>query len=173
MKGFSLVEALITTVIFSLIFIAAFSVMNQGLRFWHIAEVDIELQQDLRRGLMAMDRQLRQSRTSKISIPADDNYYTSVVFNIPQDIDGDGDAVDASGNIEWSGNIAYALNADNQIVRTTQAGSLVLANNITNLEFKRFSGNPEIVEIDITAQGTVVPGKTSSVSINSLVMVRN
>ncbi|MDD5450066.1 MAG: hypothetical protein PHO42_05665 [Candidatus Omnitrophica bacterium] len=173
MSGFTIVEALVTVVIFTMIFIPLFGMMNQGLRYWHVAEVNIELQQDLRRGLMVMDNQLRQTRTSKISIPADDNYYNSIVFNIPQDTDGDGDAVDALGNIEWSGNITYALNQKNQIVRTSSAGNLVLANNITSLQFKRFSGNPEMVEIALTAQGTTVPGKISSMTISSLVMMRN
>jgi len=173
MKGFSLVELIVTTAIFCLIFIVIFGIMTEGLRFWHIADANIELQQDLRRGLMAMDRQLRQTRTSQISIPADDNYYASITFKIPEDTDGDGDTIDASGNIEWSGNITYSLNANSQIIRVCPAGALVLANNISVLQFKRFSGNPEVVEIDVTAQGAVAPGKISAINILSLVKVRN
>lgn len=173
MKGFSLVEALVSVVIFSLVFIAVFSFMNQGLYSWHIADVNIEVQQEARRALMALDRHLRQTRTSQISIPADDNYYTSITFKIPEDTDADGDVIDSSGNIEWSGNIVYSLNANKQLIRTDSWGTSVLANNIVNLQFKRSSGNPRMVEVYITTQKTTVPDKTSQVSIRSLFKVRN
>lgn len=173
MKGFTFIEALVSAVIFSLIFGVIFSTMNQGLVSWRIADVNIEVQQDLRRALMAMERQLRQTRSSQVSIAANDIYYATITFKVPQDTDGDGDAIDASGNIEWSGNITYSLNADSQLVRTDALGNMALANNITNLQFRRLSGNPAVIQMALTAQKTTVSGRTASASADLQVRMRN
>lgn len=174
MKGFSLIEALITLVIFSLIFIAMFSIMNQGLKTWHIADINIEVQQDARRAVMAMERQLHQTRTSQIAQPANGTYYTTLSFKLPQDTDGDGDLINSTGNIEWSNFITYSRNGSNQLIRTNSDGSIsVLAQNITNLQFRRYSGNPKVIEITITARKATAADKSSQVNIISLVKVRN
>ncbi|MBI4335817.1 MAG: prepilin-type N-terminal cleavage/methylation domain-containing protein [Candidatus Omnitrophica bacterium] len=173
MKGFTLVESVITVAIFSLIFAALFAFMNQGLIGWHIAEANIELQQDTRRALLIMSRQLRQSRSSAVSVPADDNYYTNITFRMPEDVDLDGDVIDSLGGIEWSGDISYAVNVSKQLARTSPSGTLILANNITALTFKRFSGNVDVIQINITALKTTVSDKTAQVDIEGLVKMRN
>lgn len=174
MRGFTLVEVLITVFIFSLIFMAMFGVLSVGVGSWHTDDVEAGLNQELRKTLMVMNKQLRQSRTSVVTgVPADDNYYTSITFKVPEDVDGDGDVIDSLGNIEWSGDINYSLNANNQIIRSTQSGSSILANNISSLQFRRPAGNPDIIEIYITAQKATSMGRNLGSSIASSVRMRN
>lgn len=172
--GFTLVEVLVVVLIFSFIFMALFMVLAGGQSAWYTGDVQIELNQEIRKAIFTMDRQLRQTRTSVISgVPADDNYYTTITFKVPQDLDGDGDVIDSLGNLEWSGDITYSLNANNQIIRSTLSGSSILANNISSLQFRRPYGNPEIVQIYITAQKTTVLGRNLQAGIMSSVKVRN
>lgn len=174
MKGFTLVEILVSVLIFSFIFMALFAILAGGQTSWYTADVQIELNQQVRGSLSTMNRQLRQTRVSVISdVPADDNYYTSITFKVPQDLDGDGDVIDSFGNIEWSENINYSLSEDGQIIRSTQSGSSVLANDISSLQFRRPSGNPNIIQIYITAQKTTVLGRELQTSIESRIKIRN
>ena len=73
---------------------------------------------------------------------------------MPNDNDGDGDVLDASGNIEWSGNITYALNVNSQITRTASGVVSVLANNIVSLRFTRPVTPIDILQVDITSRKT-------------------
>lgn len=174
MRGLSLVEVLVSILIFSFIFIAIFNILSSGQASWYTADVQIELQQEIRKALMVMNTQLRQSGSSVISgVPADDNYYTSITFKIPQDLDGDGDVIDSIGNIEWSNNITYSLDS-NRILRTVEGGATsILANQISNLRFLRPSGAPNIIEIGITAQKDNVFGRSLQLGVSSSVKMRN
>lgn len=174
MKGFTLVEIMVTTFLVLLIFTALFMVLAGGRASWYTGEAQVGLNEEIRKPLLTINRELRQSRTSQISgVPADDNFYTQITFKLPEDTDGDGDVIDASGNIEWSGNINYALNADNQIIRSAPSGSSILANSIFNLQFMRPSGNPNTIQIYIGAQKTTVTGRTLQSNITSSVKLRN
>lgn len=174
MKGFTLVEIMISLLIFSLIFMATFMVLSGGQSSWYIGDAKIQLNQELRRPLLTMNRELRQTRSSEIiGVPADDNFYTSITFRIPEDVDVDGDVIDALGNIEWSGNINYSLNASNQIVRSSPSGTSILANNVSGLQFMRPSGSPNTIDINISVQKTTTLGRNLQAGITSSVKMRN
>lgn len=159
MKGLSLVEVMVTVLIFSLIFAALFMILTGDQASWYTGDVQIELNQEIRKALLTINRELRQTRSSVISgVPADGNDYNSITFRVPEDIDGDGDVISATGSMEWSDDINYSLNANNQIVRLTTSGSSILANNISVLQFSR--PDPDIIEIGIKAQKTTVLGRT-------------
>lgn len=145
-----------------------------GQSSWYTGDVQIELNQEIRKALLTINKELRQSASSVISdVPPDDFYYTSITFRVPQDTDGDGDVISATGSMEWSDDINYSLNANNQIVRLTTSGSSILANNISNLQFRRLSGNPDIIEIYITAEKSTVPGRDLTAGITSSIKLRN
>ncbi|MBU4346541.1 MAG: prepilin-type N-terminal cleavage/methylation domain-containing protein [Candidatus Omnitrophica bacterium] len=174
MKGFTLVEILISIFIFSLVFMAMFMLLSGGQASFYTGDAQVELNQGLRNALITMNRELRQTRSTEINgVPADDNFYTSVTFRVPEDVDGDGDVIDASGSMEWSGNINYALNADNQIIRLVQADQSILANNISSLRFRRFAGNLDVIQIHITAQKATALGRSLESSIMSSIKMRN
>jgi type II secretory pathway pseudopilin PulG len=174
-RGFSLVEALVVVFIFSLLFAALLMVLSGGQASWYTADVLMELNQEMRRSLLTMNKELRQTRSTEISnVPADDTFYTTITFKIPEDVDGDDDVIDSLGRIEWSGDVSYSLNADNQIIRTPMLGSIpVLANYVSSLQFRRLSGAPDIIEIYITAQKSTAWGRNLQADIVSSVRMRN
>lgn len=178
MRGFTLIEILVATFIFSLIFIAVFMVLAGGKASFFTGDAAIEIHQEIRKVLLTMDKELRQSRSAVISgVPADDKFYDArifpLTFKIPEDLDSDGDVIDASGNIEWSGDITYSLNANNQIIRMTSTSTSVIANSISNLQFMRASGNPDIVQINISTQKTTNLGRTLNDTFTYLIKMRN
>lgn len=173
MRGFSLVEVMVTILIFSLIFAAVFMLLTGGEASWYTGDVQIELNQEIRKALLTVNKELRQTASSVISdVPADGDYYTSITFRIPEDIDGDGDVISAIGTIEWSDNINYSLNANNQIIRSVSGTpQAVLANNISELTFTR--PNPRVVQIYIKARKSTLTGRNLEAEITSSLKLRN
>ena len=174
MRGFTLVELLVTVFIFAMIFAATFAVLTVGNNSWYTGNEQVQVSQEVRKALLTMDRELRQSRSSVISdVFADGAYYDAITFRVPEDTDDDGDVIDAAGNVEWSDQINYSRNAENQIIRTTAAGTSILANDISNLQFRRPSGSPSIVEMYLTSQRSTAMGRQLSANIMSSVKMRN
>jgi hypothetical protein len=174
LRGFSLVEILITVLLFTLVFMATFAVLTAGKNSWYVGDVEVEINQEMRKGLLVMNRQLRQSRSSVITgVLPNGSYYSSITFKVPEDTDNDGDVIDALGNMEWSNDITYSLNASNQIIRTFSGNTTILANSISNLQFRRPAGNPDVVQIYLTAQKATVLGRTLTSDIMSSIRMRN
>lgn len=176
MKGFTLVEIIIVLFIFTIISGAIFSVLKMGGLAWNLGDVQVAVQQDLRRGMNAMIRELRQSRSSVISgVPADDNYYSLIIFRVPEDIDNDGDVVDDLGNVEWSNSIQYSLGGYNnkQLLRVQDGTTSVLANNVNSLQLRRISVIPNILEIILLTQKVTIEGRSIQITLSSKVRLRN
>ena len=175
-KGFTLVEVLVTLVIFSIIYMAVIMCLSTGRTSFYTGDTKIAVQQEIRKAFLVMNQELRQSRPSLIvGVPADGNNYSTITFNIPADADGDEDVIDDdSGNVEWSENITYTLNGNNQITRTTAStGATIIANNITNLQFRRLATSPNIIQISVNCQKATVLGRNLSDTILSSVTMRN
>ena len=171
MKGFTLVELMIVMLIFSIILGAMFAVMNMGKASWHSGDTQIQVQQEARKGMDRIVKELRQTGTSTIiGVPPDGNLYNTITFRIP-----DEDGIDANGNIEWGNQIAYSLGGLNgqQLLRTEGEGLEVLANRVVNLQFRRQATTPNIVEITLQSQKTTIPGHLISATLNSQIRVRN
>jgi len=167
MRGITLIEILLTVLIFSFIAAAIFLVLGIGKASWYTGDVETVLSQDIRRALTVMNSQLRQSSSSVISgVPANDNYYAAITFKLPEGIAD-------NGSIIWSENINYSLNVNHQIISLKSGASSILANNINSLQFRRPSGNPDIIEIYITAQKNTIQGRSLQDSITSSVKMRN
>lgn len=175
-KGFTFIETIVTLLIFSIILGAIFTAMAMGRLSWYSGDAQVEVQQETRKGLSGMTRELRQTRSSVIrDVPPDGNYYNTITFNVPEDIDGDGDTIDNTGNIEWSSDITYSLGGLNnkQLLRTEGGQSTVLANNITLLQFRRGSTTQELLEINLQAEKKTIRGHSIQSSLGSQVKLRN
>jgi prepilin-type N-terminal cleavage/methylation domain-containing protein len=91
--GFTLVEIIITVLIFSLLIGVLFTVLTTGKASFQIGDARIELQQDLRRGMDSITEELPQSGASyrpqypmeSISVPANGTKYSTITFRIPND----------------------------------------------------------------------------------------
>ncbi|MFC1624253.1 type II secretion system protein J [Candidatus Omnitrophota bacterium] len=171
-KGLTLIETIIVVALFTIIFAAIFKTLRIARVSWNSSGSQLKVQQETRRGLGTMIRELRQAQLSTIAgVPADGADYNSVTFKIPVSISETG-AV-------WSGNIQYSLGGlDNEQLLRTQVGEdqRVLANNISTLTFSRNALTPEILNISITAQKDTFPGEDtiqSDITLASEVEIRN
>lgn len=158
MKGFSLIELIISSCIFIILILAIFQAMDMGRSLWFTADVSTELRQEIIKTITIIEREIKETRPSQTSLQISSNSNT-FTFRIPQDNNGDGTILDANGNVEWSANITYTRNAANQITRTDANGTTILANHITNLLFTRPASPVNIVQIDITANRTTSLGR--------------
>jgi len=155
MRAFTLLEVMVSVSIFTLMILAVFGVMDVGRASWFTGGLAVEMRQEIIKPFMTMEKELRETASSQVSLQSGTNS-SSITFRAPQDNDGDGDVLDATGNIEWSGTITYALNASGQITRTASGATSVLANNIVGLVFTRPVTPVNILRIDITSRKTSV-----------------
>lgn len=174
LTGFTLVEIMIVFAIFSIIGAAIFATLTMGRKSWHTGDVQVEMQQEVRKAMNSMVKELRQSGPAVIvGVPADGAPYSAITFQIPEDTDNDGDVIDGSGNIEWGSQITYSLGGLNgeQLLRI-QSGDRVLANNIQSLQFTR-SGFGEEITITLIAEKDTVFQRILTAALTSQVTLRN
>ena len=182
-RGFSLVEVLVVSVVTAGICLALASVIRMGLRTWQSSENQMTVSFELRRGIQSMTRELAQTRSDQLEVPglgampANGAFYTSVRFRVPQDVDGDGTVLDGAGVLEWSPNqITYSLGGlgGQQVQRTQAAAVATLAHGVTTLRFRRLAATPSIVEMMMTVQrGATRGGYVQQADLSTRVRLRN
>lgn len=170
-SGLTLIEIIIASLLFSIMLAAIFSLLAVSRKTWDTNESQLVVQQEVRRGLSEMVKELRQLRLSSITgVPNDGTPYPSITFQIPETISESGTT--------WSSNIQYSLGGlgNSQILRTKDASQRVLANNISNLSFTRNALTPDVINISLTCQKNTFPGFSSiqsSLTLNTEVKARN
>ena len=165
-KGFTLLEAMVVLLISTVIIAALFMTMTSGRSSWSTADTEISLQQDLRKAIVTMGQELRDSGNAHISCLANGTPQSSISFNVSQGVDG-------TGNMIWSTiPVNYSV-ISGQLVRTENGNSEILANNITSLAFVRTASAVNIVRINLTAQRTTQFSRLINASSNTAVMLRN
>ncbi len=159
-NGFTLVELMLVVFIFSIILGVVFVVLSMSSRSWQSGNVQVEVQQETRKGMYSMLKELRQSSLARITVTAD-----MVTFRIPQNVDN-------SGNITWGEDIVYSLGGLNgeQLLRTQDEESRVLANNVQSLQF---SASGKEITITLVAEKESVPQRTITATLSSQVTLRN
>ena len=163
-RGFSLIELLLVSGMTAGMCLVLATGLRMGYCSWQVGENSMTVSFELRRGLDAMSRELAQTQVALLKVPgvgpmpADGNFYNSVQFQIPQDVDGNGTVLNAAGALEWSpSTITYSLGGGH--LQRTQGGTVsVLAHGVTALQFRRLAANPSIVEMSMTVQKGNVPG---------------
>jgi prepilin-type N-terminal cleavage/methylation domain-containing protein len=173
-KGFTLLETMIVLLIFGIVLGAIFTAMTMGRLSWYSGDAQVEVQQETRKGLSRMVRELRQTSSSFLQdgqgedVPADGRYYGKITFKMPAGLDD-------SGGIVWSDDITYSLGGLNnkQLLRTEGGQSIVLANNITLLQFRRGSTTQELLEINLQAEKKTIREQIIQSTLSSQVKLRN
>ena len=156
MKGFTLVEILVSVFILSLLIGGLFLVLNIGNLTYNTDNCILDLQQNARRGMEWMVRDLREgsSLPGAVNIPASPGN-TQVTF----------DTLTETG-------ITYSLDSVNhritRVCVNPPDGPRILANNIDDLRFTR---NADLLRIEVTA---VNPQRTDlSFFLREQVRLRN
>ena len=169
LSGISLVETLITVVIFSILVGGVYLTLTVGIGSWQANNVRVELQQELRKSMDWMIADLRQSGSSTITnVPADGNWYSTITFKTSSGVSG--------GNIVWSANtIQYIVggNNSNQLQRINGAQTKIIAQSIQSLQIRRQASTSNIVEISMQAQKNTSTGHQITNSLNFEAELRN
>ena len=175
MRGFTLVEILISFAILVLVMLAIFSVMDIGRNAWFLGDVSTQVRHEIINAFTNMDRELKETRPSQQSLSIGTTS-AQLTFKIPQDGNGDGTVLDVNGNIEWSDDITYALNGAHELTRTVSGVppvTSVLARDIVNVQFSRPLSTINLLVIDITAQKASSAGRIVQDSGEIKIKMRN
>lgn len=168
-RGFTLVEAMITVVFFSLIVGACFLLSKVGNDSWQVNSTRVDLAQNNRRAVDWLMNELRQSSVSTIvDVPANGQWYDQITFKIPQGI--------VNGQVDWSAPITYALGGDNQdqFIRSQGGQERVLANYFSSIQFKREAANSGIVHVNlVVAKRTARATQSLDLTTHIKIKLRN
>lgn len=186
--GLSLFELIVVAAIFAAMTAALLISFVVGRRSHVVGDAYVQVQQEARRAVDAMIKELRQTNSSRMFLSGG----STVVFQIPHDNDGDG-SVATGGTLEWgapdvdSGCLQYTLSGT-QIERTQLAGPLnvagatcgsqaagttarVLGNDVNALTFTSLTGGLQVlVTTQMTSQ---LPGTGQRATINGRAQFRN
>jgi prepilin-type N-terminal cleavage/methylation domain-containing protein len=167
--GFTLVESIVTIVIFSFIAGGIYATLLAGDSSWHINSIQIELQQELRKAMSGMRDDLWQSGRAAITdVPADGAWYSTITFYKAAGVSG--------GKISWSSDTTQFLlggtNMD-QLQRIEDLTTKVMAQSISSLQFRRLATAPDIVEVALQAEKDTFKGGTMSDTLNFKIHLRN
>ena len=184
-KGFSLVEVLVTVLIFSGLAAAVNAVLLVGDASWQTNNVQMELQQELRKAMDWMKDDLRQTGSAAITNvpvnpapdavtypdPADDpaySWYSTITFRMVSGVSG--------GKITWdSGTVQFVLGGtdSSQLQRVEGSTTKVIAQNIQSLQFRRLAAASNMVEVALQAQKDTFKGATINSSLEFKIQLRN
>ena len=158
--GFTLVESVMTIVIFSFIAGGIYSTMVAGDNSWDLNSLQVEIQQELRKAMNGMQYDLMQSGSSAIT----DLQSDSITFYKSSGASG--------GKISWNSDTTQFLLSGNQLQSIEGSTTKVIAQSISSLAFSQPTSN--IIEISLTAQKCCIKGqKTISDNLDFKVYLRN
>lgn len=165
--GFTLAEALVTVVIFSIISGACLMIFLSGSDTWQANDVQVELQQELRKAMEWIKGDLLESgATTVVNVPVDGAWYTTITFRKSSGVSG--------GNIAWSNTFQYLVGGSGaQLLRRPLGGAAdrIIAQDIQSVQFRRNTAN--LVEVSLQAQKNTVKGRSLSDNFVFTVKLRN
>ena len=168
-SGMTLVEVLITAILFSVLLGACLMLFLSGSNTWMDSGTQVEVQQELRKAVDWMRYDLQQAGASTITnVPADGAWYTSITFRTATGV--------SSGVISWSANtITFQRggSGSTQLQRVSGGATKVLATSISTLQFRRQASSSQVVEVNVQTQQNTIKGRTMSASTTFKVDLRN
>lgn len=164
-KGFTMLEMMISVMIMSIITLITMQAFTIGSRLCDVTYTQSRVSGESRMAVERLSRELRNSAMARITIPQ----AGILQFQVPS-------AIDASGNITWSGWIQYSIGGLNneQLIRQdlTTGVTDVMANKVTTLQFVS-NANPPTLTINLTAQDATDYGTLIPVPLSCTVELRN
>jgi prepilin-type N-terminal cleavage/methylation domain-containing protein len=199
LKGFTLVELLIVVVILVIVLGGGYLIFSAGQSTWFTTDVNIQLQENLRKTVERITMELRQSHIDHqwITQGATDG----IKFSIPIVCKDDSNLINTDGDVarwgapliwgctDWSCTdpdedcltfdykyIEYRIDNDNQLVRrvldstSSQVREDIFAGNISDFQIQDNGG---LISIDITAQCTTDMSRVLTAQTSVDVYLRN
>lgn len=164
-RGFSLLEMMVTLVIFSILTIIAGQVFDTSQESMDWNYNQMTLQTNMRRVLDTMAKEIREaSPSSPIPITSGVN---SLSFQIPAVVQTDGTVT------SWT-TVTYGLGANNTVQRTTASGVQTIGANVTAMTFTYpVAGRPNTVQIQVAGSLTTVKTRVINSTVTGEVVLRN
>ncbi|MFC1709111.1 type II secretion system protein J [Candidatus Omnitrophota bacterium] len=168
--GSLLVEVLVAVFVFMLLSGLTFTILATGKKAWHIEDASVELQQELRKAMTAMVKDIRQSSSTVIiGVPPTGSWSNSITYRIPAGVN--------YGYIVWEPQTQFVLGGlgGRQLIKSQIGGaaSEVVANNINSLQIRRQFFTRDIVEIVLGADKTTVRGTQINNTLSFQAKLRN
>lgn len=165
-SGFTVVEVIITVIIFVLIITISSMLLSTGSDSWDTNSIQTEIQQELRKAMDWMKNDLIQSGSSTITnVPADGTPYNTITFQVATGV--------TNGNIVWSSSTIQFLRSGNDLQKISGTETKTLARDISSLTFRRQASSPNIVEVSLQVQKTTSKNKIIANTLNFSVKLRN
>lgn len=181
-KGFTLFEALVVVVIFTILFALVFEILATGRRSGDIGTTLQDVQVQAKQGLENMTREIYESSAKKVKPAPPFTNSNSITFQVPVGFDTDGDLLwGAEGNLNYlNWGIKYEVNSENKLIRQLinpyPSGRVeeekVLANFVQGVSFS-LAQNSNTLTISLTTQRTGLGGPDLSTTLSSAVTLRN
>lgn len=165
-RGVSMIETLVVVLIFTIISGGLISVMTVGDKSWQVNRVKIELQQELRKSMDAMVNDLRQSGgASIVNVPTDGNWYSTITFRKPAGV--------SAGSIAWDNTTIQFLTSNGQLQRVYGANTKIVSQDISSMQFRRFSAAADTLEVALQAQKNTNKGVPIVYDLDFNIQIRN
>lgn len=159
-RGFTLIELLVTTAIVSLFFVFVFSSMQAMSTSARAGTASVNATAENQKVVQAINLDLLESAMDRMAVtPTDLTLQAVIGFD------------DVAGEEVWSTPITYTRNIQNQVVRTQDGVSHVVANGVTALSFA--SGVVDVTVTVATASGTASNNTDSQVTNSLTVTPKN
>jgi prepilin-type N-terminal cleavage/methylation domain-containing protein len=184
-KGFTLVEILIASSILIILAAIMLTFFIQNITLWQSITNQSDLRSADRNAMNYMTQELRKTTrvstknpSPNLTIPSKPNNH-SIDFYLPVDLDNNGFIFDSTGATEWdkSNKIQYQyVPGQKQLRRLEKGNQHIIANDVTSIEFEDNSINSALYKDElkiILTFGRLIQGKTVSVSLVSIVKLRN
>jgi len=166
--AFSLAEMAVAVFLFMILIAGIYTTGVVSEAFWHTSKTRVSLQQEVRKGMEWMIHELREAGDTSITdVPADGAWYNSITFKVPAGV--------SAGTTVWSDAIVFELGGTDgtDLHRTQTTVTKILARNIQNVQFRRLSTTPQILEIIVSAQKSTPRGETINYQLDFGVKLRN
>lgn len=180
-RGFSLIELMTVIAIFVFLIGVILGFINFSNMSWQSGSSKMTVNQELRRGMEAMGRDLSQAKASTISIPPGGSS-NSISFQMARDLNGDGSISLSGGILEGlqpaDPYITYSLVFNvaagfGQLIRTSSGSTSVLANYLTGLQFNRDMSSQNIIYISLSGEKSSISGHQAEGSLSGRLILRN
>ncbi len=167
--GFSFVEIMVVVLISSFMIAGLYTILGTGKSSWEINRDRLEVQQEIRKGMDWMRRDLRQAGVTTITnVPANGTWYTTITFQTPS-------GVNAAGVATWNPAVTYSRGGtgNQQLLRTVGGVSRIISQDINTLQFRRTAADPNVISISVQAQKNTPQHGLISITVTSQERMRN